>query len=246
MTLYRILAVCCALTIANAQRAESRGAMTGNAVKHQMTLDPFTFEHVLEKTEAVRRTKRRPAITVLEFRTVGSHLAYNCKCVNHVSYQLWRSLLFPDLLRDFPASASSIILGDQAIVRFRGESGMIQSKTLGGKGLSPLRTMSCSSSILAVTVRPNSVNSPETSSFFVQSRSASENCAREITEALVAKIGDADIWVFLRSDHWFISDPDFPIVYPFEPLTDPPTEIEYQTSFQAFCTASKGVIKCAR
>ncbi len=210
----------------------------------------------LEKTyDELRLDSARVRMVRIEvFPDADGRWNDNCKCRSDVSYEAW-SRLYGGLGNRIPVSGELLILNGNAAVRTRDKHGAITSKVLGG-GADPFsfRAEGRVVDVLNIVARRLSPLERHTGSgsglreylgFYVLSREGvDESLARSVTSSLYAATGVEDVEVYLRTDPWFITDEDFPIVPTYISVASPPTESQYQSAPEWRCTASRDAISC--
>lgn len=171
------------------------------------------------------------------------------KLVNHVAYQWWRKLYEAELRQRNPV-AWVFMLEGSAVLLLRDRKGEIHRRVLVGNDPTRLWMGGERWDILDVTVSevPEFLRPREGDvrlKFYIRTTAALPNelCAA-VTKALAGATKVTATSALFRNDHWFVTDPFFPVAYAFEPLGPPISESEYRKSRTVYCSVLHGEPTC--
>lgn len=167
----------------------------------------------------------------------------------HIDYDWWAWAFRSEASRLQPVAL--IVLSSRGgVLIMRSATGEIHRRVLGGKdpllvsvggleceildlrfpGMAPRKSVGYEKDYAMIYVRAKQPLSDQSTRITVATISAETT----LTKALM----------LIRSDSWFIDDPFFPVVYPFEPQLVPPTAEAYSASKTAICRVEGDQIHC--
>ncbi len=165
-----------------------------------------------------------------------------------VTYAYWRRLYELHGRQALPM-ARTLAVGQDAVLQWRDQAGRIGRKVLSGNDPLLVRQSGHLFEILDIgmwklpysdRVYKNSMRA----SAIVRTRPTSAEQLRAFFDYLASRLDLADFSVYFRSDHWFITNDSFPIVYRFDQVLDPPTERDYIGRFRGHCYMRSGEANC--
>jgi hypothetical protein len=165
----------------------------------------------------------------------------------HVSYEFWEFLYSSRRCVHDPA-AELLLLGVNSAMRVRDSNDELIYRTLQGENPYVLEVDNKKLELVHLSLYPlgklngskKDAREPGLAFFFKSEPPVEEQIARSALSALAKEIPEAHLSVLIRSDAWFISDPDFPIAPKFLRSDQlPPSKIEYERGAQWTCVAGR-------
>ncbi len=185
-------------------------------------------------------SRRVVAVSVYPTRQIASLLSgMNCG-----SFRQWRAY-YDGFPQDSLVAASVVAIGADAAVRLRSADGTIKRQVVRGRNPMEFSVGGETFEILAISDR--------TISRFEKCRGAGTQLpvvyvqtnapltlrlCEEATAVLSARLRTGNVSVNYRNDRWFVVGTSFPIMYPYAPPTQPPTEVEYNRGVQIGCMSA--------
>jgi len=172
------------------------------------------------------------------------------KMVTDKGYDWWLDLYNKFGRTVFPMAEISGY-GANAVLRLRDGHGVCSETVLSGHNFLRISMDNVEFEILQAYYRflpPNTKPVPgDEAMITVYVRSSifpSVGQAREFTRLMQERFQEKRIIVTFRIDAFFIDDPDFPVVYPFDPPATPPSKEEYEHSKTMYCFSDQPGIQC--
>lgn len=168
----------------------------------------------------------------------------NTKGLIEVGYELWDGQ-YKSQGRQAPPVAELVVIHGSAIMRIRTPDGRIDQKIL--KGINPMMLVvgTTNFQILHLTIYRGIGDRANVYLYLQSNVPLKRKEVFEATSTLSKTVDHDELQVYFRNDSWFIRQGDFPIVYPFESPSVPPSISEYQASPEARCSERRGEIQCS-
>lgn len=167
----------------------------------------------------------------------------------HIDYDWWASAFRWEANRIQPA-ALVVLSSRGGVLIMKSGSGEIHRRVLGGKdpltvsvdgleseildirfpGMAPRKSVGCEKDYAVIYVKAK--------------RPLTEQATRITVATISAETTLTNALMLIRSDSWFIDDPYFPVIYPFEPQLIPPTAEAYSASKTAICRVQGDHLHC--
>jgi hypothetical protein len=164
----------------------------------------------------------------------------NCKCVTDVAYKGWLSWL-EDYRRQVPPSAQFISINGNAAMRVRDASGNVRTTVIAGEDPNKLTIRGMRFQLAdfiagSVYVRALDTEELQISFYYWSSDSYDKSTVNEVLTERVKTTGVQNTSVVVEPWPWFILSDEFPILYPYDSLGEPPSEDAYYSALRVTCS----------
>lgn len=95
-------------------------------------------------------------------------------------------------------------------------------------------------------VRPDGRNPILVNMYVTTDRLPTDHEAEAITRTLQNLIHHQFVSAHIRSDRWFLEDPQFPLWYPFSSSVNPPTYQQFASAGEMYCSSDETGVRCSR
>ncbi|HEY6390095.1 MAG TPA: hypothetical protein VIX89_02385 [Bryobacteraceae bacterium] len=172
----------------------------------------------------------------------------NFKGSTDIAYDAWRRM-FDDYKTRTPQSAQLVSINGNASMRVRGKLGEIYTTVLSGQDPNILVIKSTNLHLAdfhARTLRVGRVGRPvlELAFYYWTPDRYNELTVKEALDERVATTGIPGASVSVEPSPWFIYQEEFPILYPYSLVKEPPNEQEYNSTFRPTCSTVFGSHTC--
>jgi hypothetical protein len=226
------------------------------------------YEGLLTASVVGEATFETPNLLALEQELSKSHPSPRAVIIDAFPYHFARNLLYgtptTDMSYDMWASqykygmshlkdvkAKRIIrMGDDAVLQSY-DAGHFSEDVTSGTNPTLMRIAGVNFRMLEVRITPavrlpnSRAIRPTMIAVYLQGTPLPPvSVARSLSQDIARRISVSSLFVDIRSDTWFIDDPDFPIWCPFAPPSRPPDTAHYLYGAQVFCKVAQGRVSC--